>query len=56
MNTTLNLQAKEEIRGRSLRQWDETTSTWYCTDCLADLPDTKWTQLWHICKHDVRSP
>lgn len=45
----LTLADREVITGRSdLRCYDEDTSTWFCGDCLADLPASV-EALSHVC-------
>lgn len=55
-NRTLTLGEREEIHGRMLRQWDADGMTWFCVDCLSDLPPIGYGQVLHVCPEIGQEP
>lgn len=50
----LTLADRELIHGRALRQSDDDGRTFYCADCLADLPPDEAGAMAHVCgQHDA---
>jgi hypothetical protein len=48
----LTLGVREEIQGRTLRCQDGPGGSWWCAECLADLPADLLGQLGHECGAD----
>jgi len=49
----LTLGWREATHGRSFAEFNPTTLTSYCTECLEDITNNRDEQVWHVCASDA---